>query len=105
MEIIDEARIAKIRAMTMPYDGAKYLKTPKQIAAYLEVSFEDGDPQIIAMALGEIARSKGMTTLAKKTGLSREALYTALSEEGNPTLTTLLKVMSALGLHLKAEAS
>ena len=105
MKELDPARLASIRARTTPYDAADYLKTPKQIAAYLEASFEDGDPQIIAVALGNIARSKGMTALAKETGLSREALYTALSVEGNPRLTTFLKVISALGLHLKAVAN
>ena len=104
MEELDPARLASIRARTTPYDAADYLKTPRQIAAYLEASFQEGDPQTIAMALGNIARSKGMTALAKETGLSREALYTALSEEGNPRLTTFLKVISALGLRLKAVA-
>lgn len=87
---------------TIPYDGASLLKTRKQMAAYLEAALEDGDPRIVAAALGHIARAKGMSRLAREAGISRETLYTALSEEGNPRLTTFLKVVHALGLHLKA---
>ncbi len=95
----------QIRTKTAPYDAAEYLKTPEQMAAYLEAALEEGDPRYIAKALGNIARARGMSQLAKDTGLTREALYTSLSESGNPTLTTLLKVTSALGIQLKAVAN
>ena len=94
----------RIRAKTAPYDAAEYLNTPEQMAAYLEAALEEGDPRYIAKALGNLARARGMSQLAKDTGLTREALYTSLSESGNPTLTTLLKVTSALGIQLKAAA-
>ena len=74
-------------------------------AAYLEAALEDGDPRVVSAALGNIARAQGMSLIAKETGLSRESLYTALSEAGNPRLTTFLKVVHALGIDLKAQAS
>ena len=86
------------------WDAAEYLKTPKQIAAYLEVVFEDGDPALIAQALGDVARSEGMTEVAKATGLTRASLYKALSAEGNPEFATVLKVIQALGLKLTVAA-
>ena len=93
------------RARTAPYDAAEYLKTPEQMAAYLEAALEEGDPHFIAKALGNIARARGMSQLAKETGLTREALYTSLSGSGNPTLATIMKVTSALGIHLKASTT
>jgi len=93
------------KTMTVPYDGSALLKSRKQMAAYLEAALEDGDPRVVSAALGNIARAQGMSQIAKDTGLSRESLYTALSEEGNPRLTTFLKVVHALGIHLKAQAS
>lgn len=93
------------KTKTIPYDGSAFLKTPKQMAAYLEAALEDGDPRVIAAALGDIARAKGMAQIARETGLNRESLYDALSAEGNPRLTTFLKVISSLGIHLKAEAA
>jgi probable addiction module antidote protein len=72
------------------------------MAAYLEAALEDGDPRIVAAALGDIARAKGMTQVARDTGLGRESLYKALSPDGNPELATLLKVVAALGLQLRA---
>ena len=90
------------------YDVAKHLRTPEEIAAYLEASIEesDGDAVFIAMALGDIARAKGMAELSRETGLGRESLYKALSAEGNPQLGTVLKVAKALGLqfHVKPAA-
>jgi probable addiction module antidote protein len=87
------------------YDVAKHLRTPEEMAAYLEAAIEesDGDAAFIAMALGDIARAKGMAELARETGLGRESLYKALSAEGNPQLSTVLKVAKALGLqfHVK----
>jgi probable addiction module antidote protein len=80
------------------------LKTNADIADYLEAVLEDGDPALVAHALGVIARAKGMTKIARATGLGRESLYKALSADGNPELATVLKVMRALGLKLKVAA-
>ena len=87
-------------ARTSPWDAADHLNTPEDIAAYLEAAFEDGDPQLIAAALGDAARSKGMTKIASTSGLARESLYKALSSEGNPAFVTVLKVVQSLGLQL-----
>jgi probable addiction module antidote protein len=95
---------SKAKTKTIPWDSAQYLKTEKDIAYYLEAVFEDGDPALVAAALGDIARAKGMTNIARKTGLGRESLYKALSPEGNPELATVLKVLRALGLKLKVAA-
>lgn len=85
---------------TRPWDPADHLNTPEDIAAYLEAAFEDGDPQFIAAALGDAARSTGMTNIASTSGLGREGLYKALSNEGNPAFATVLKVVQSLGLQL-----
>ncbi|WP_288018172.1 addiction module antidote protein [Blastomonas sp.] len=85
---------------TKAFDPAEYLASEDDVVSYLNVWMEDGTPQEIARALGDIARSKGMTEIARQTGLGRQALYNALSENGNPTLETLLAVLSALGLRL-----
>jgi probable addiction module antidote protein len=74
------------------------------MAAYLEAALEDGDPALVAATLGDIARAKGMSGIAKETGLGRESLYKALSPEGNPEISTVLKVIKALGLRLHATA-
>jgi probable addiction module antidote protein len=92
--------MTKIKAY--PWDAAEHLETKEDIAAYLEAALEDGDPALVVAALGDIARSKGMTQLARDTGLGRESLYKALSIEGNPEFSTVLKVMQALGLRLRA---
>ena len=89
---------------TTPYDTADYLETAADIAAYLEAVFEDGDPALITYALGTIARSEGMTEVAKATGLTRASLYKALSADGNPEFATVLKVIQALGLKLTVAA-
>ena len=94
----------KILSMTRPFDVAEYLDSAEAVAAYLEAAFEDGDPAFIADALGTVARAKGMTEVARKTGLSRESLYKALSAEGNPEFATILKVMRALDLKITARA-
>ena len=83
-----------------PFDAANYLKTEEDILYYLEAAMEGNDAKHIASALGDVARSKGMTDIARKTGLGRQALYTALSADGNPTLETLMTVLTALGLRL-----
>jgi probable addiction module antidote protein len=87
---------------TYPWDPADHLETKEDIAAYLEAALEDGDPARVVAALGDIARSKGMTYIARETGLGRESLYKALSSEGNPEFATVLKVIQALGLRLQA---
>jgi probable addiction module antidote protein len=84
------------------YDVAKHLRTSEEMAAFLEAAIEEsnGDAGFIAKALGDIARAKGMAELSRETGLGRESLYKALSSEGNPQLSTVLKVAKALGLQL-----
>lgn len=95
-----------MQTKTAPYDVAEFLETPEEMAAYLEACIEeaDGDAAFIAKALGDIARAKGMTQIARETGLSRESLYKALSGERSPSFDTVLKVISALGLKLSATA-
>ena len=85
------------------WDSAEHLKSPDDMAAYLEACMEEAgdDAAFIAKALGNIARAKGMTQLAKDTGMGRESLYKALSGEGNPSFATVLKVTHALGLELR----
>ncbi|MEN9886222.1 MAG: hypothetical protein RL758_800 [Pseudomonadota bacterium] len=89
---------------TKVWDPAQHLETEEDMAAYLEVALEDGDPSLVAAALGDIARAKGMTQLARDTGLGRESLYKALSPNGNPEFATVMKVVNALGLRLHATA-
>ena len=89
---------------TKPWDAAELLETPADIAAYLDAYLEDGTPDEMLRALNTIARSRGMTALARDTGISREALYRAFSDTGNPTLDTLLRVMKALGVRLAVAA-
>lgn len=86
---------------TDPWDAAEHLETKEDIAAYLEAALEDGDPSLVVAALGDIARSKGMTDIARETGLGPESLYKALSIEGNPEFATVLKVLQSLGLRLQ----
>ena len=93
------------KTITHPWDAAEHLKTEKEMIAYLEAALEDGDASLIAVVLGDIARAKGMTQIARKTGLGRESLYKALSPEGNPEFSTILKVINALGLKLHAAAA
>ncbi|MFM5949380.1 MAG: addiction module antidote protein [Novosphingobium sp.] len=88
---------------TTPFDAAKYIRTPEAVIDFLNDALESGHPPYIAAVLGDIARSEGMTKVAAKAGVNRQALYTALGENGNPTLETLLKVLGALGLRLKCE--
>jgi probable addiction module antidote protein len=86
-----------------PFDPANYLKSEEDILYFLEAAMEGSDPKHIANALGVVARSQGMSEIARKTGLGRQALYTALSESGNPTLETLTSVLGALGLELTVQ--
>ncbi|MCP9902456.1 putative addiction module antidote protein [Cyanobium sp. Cruz CV13-4-11] len=93
-----------MKTTTTPYDVAEHLRTPEEMAAYLEACIEeaDGDAAFIAKALGDIARAQGMTQVARESGLSRESFYKALSGERSPSFDTILKVVTALGLKLGA---
>ena len=95
------------KTKTTPYDVAEHLRTPEEMAAYLDAWFEEApdDAAGIARALGDIARAKGMTQVAKDAGLSRESLYRALSADGNPSFDTILRVARALGVKLHAEVA
>ncbi|MEI8299441.1 MAG: addiction module antidote protein [Pseudomonadota bacterium] len=95
-------RAAKTK--TVPYDVAEQLRTPEEMAAYLDAWFEEApdDAAGIARALGDIARARGMSQVARDAGLSRESLYKALGENGNPSFATILKVARALGVRLRA---
>jgi probable addiction module antidote protein len=90
-------------AETIPFDAAKYLGSPKSQAELITDAFESGDAGYIANALGVVARARGMTQIAKEAGITREALYRALSAEGDPKLSTLLGVMRALGVKVRAD--
>jgi len=90
---------------TRPHDAATYVGSPEDAVLLLEAAFEDGDPQVIAEAIGAVARAKGMSEVATATGLSRESLYRALSANGNPTLSTTMQVLKALGLQLTVNAA
>lgn len=82
------------------YDTADYLKTEADIAAYMEAVMEDGDPVLIAVALGDVARARNFSQLARDVGMSRQGLDKALSPDGNPSFATMIKVAQALGLQL-----
>jgi probable addiction module antidote protein len=86
---------------TLPFDAAQYLTSPKAQAELLVDAFDAGDAGYIAAALGTVARARGMTTIAERAGVTREALYKSLTPEGDPRLSTLLGVMKALGLKLE----
>lgn len=94
------------KTATTRYDVAEHLRTPEEMAAYLEacIAESDGDAAFIAKALGDIARARGMARVAREAGLSRESLYKALSGERNPSFDTILKVVKALGLELHTVA-
>jgi probable addiction module antidote protein len=88
---------------TRPWDVAEHLQTEEDMAAYLEAALEDGDTAVVVAALGDIARAKGMTHVARDAGLGRESLYKALSANGNPEFATVLRVARALGLQFHVE--
>src|SRR5437764_1256034 len=96
-----------VKTKTIPYDVAEQLRSPKEMAAYLDAWFSEAPDDVtgIARALGDIARAKGMTQVANDAGLSRESLYKALSAGGNPSFATVLKVAKALGVRLHAEVA
>ncbi len=89
---------------TTPWDPAERLAAREAIAAYLEAVFEDGDPGLIAAALSDVARSRGMTEAARAAGVTRDALYKALTRDGDPRLSTFLGVAKALGLKIQVAA-
>jgi probable addiction module antidote protein len=91
------------KTKTKPYDAAEYLETEEDMAAYLQAALAEGDPALVIHALGNIARARGMSEIARQTGLRRESLYKALSPDGNPEFATVLKVVQALGIELHAE--
>jgi probable addiction module antidote protein len=99
--------MAKTKTKTFTYDVAERLRTPKEMALYLDACIEEsgGDAAFIAKALGDIARAQGMTRVAEGAGLSRESLYKSLSGEREPDFSTVLKVMKSLGLRLHTEVA
>ncbi len=106
--MVPKASAKKARKIkTKPFDVADYLRTPEDMAAYLDAWLEEApdDAAGIARALGDIARAKGMGQVAKDAGVSRESLYRALSTKGNPSLATILKVTKALGVKLHVQAA
>jgi probable addiction module antidote protein len=90
------------KTKTRRWDAVDFLKTKADMAAYLEAALEDGDPAVFTAALGDVARAKGMTHIARETGLGRESLYKALAPDGNPEFATVLKVLRSLGVRLRA---
>ena len=92
------------RTQTRPWDPAEHLQTDEDMAAYLNVALEEGDLSLIMATLGDIARARRMAIVAQETGLGRESLYKSLSPDGNPEFATVLKVVRALGLQLRAAA-
>ena len=91
-----------MKAKTTAWNVTNHLKTKEEREAYLNAAFEDGDVSVIAAALGDIAKAEGMSKVAKRTGLGRESLYKALSPDGNPALSTILKVIRAFEFNLRA---
>jgi len=92
------------RTRTTRFDVTAHLGSERAQVEYLEAALEDGDPALITAALGDIARARGMTAIARRAGLGRESLYKALSRDGNPEFATVLRVVRALGLELHASA-
>lgn len=92
-----------MRTKTRPFDPAEHLGTPQARAEYISAALETSDPAFIADSLGVVARARGMSQLARDTGLRRENLYKALSADGNPEFATIMKVVQALGVKLSAE--
>lgn len=93
-----------MKKATRKFDAAEYLDSPEMIAAYLEAAFEEGDMDLIRTALSDIIRAKGVQDIADATGLTRAALYKAVGQNGNPTLSTLLAMTRALGVKLSIAA-
>jgi probable addiction module antidote protein len=95
----------RTKIKTRPWDVVEHLETEEDITAYLEAVLDDGDPALVSAALGDIARARGMTEIAREAGLGRESLYKALSPEGNPEFATVMKVLRALGLSLHVKVA
>ena len=87
-----------------PWDVAEHLETEEDMAAYLNAALAEGDPALIVAVLGDVARAKGMTQIARAVGLGSESFYKALSPTGNPEFATILKVVDAPGLRLQVQA-
>ena len=91
---------------TDKFKSSDYLKTPEDVALYIEAALGEDDPKLLLAALRDVTESQGgMAMMAQKTGLGRESLYKSLSENGNPKLSTLFEVIKALGLHLSVKAA
>ena len=105
--VVKAKAAATPRTRTVAYDVAEQLRTPEEMAAYLDAWLEEAPDDVagITRALGDIARAKGMSQVARDSGLSRESLYKALSEDGNPSFATVLKVARALGVKFHAQAA
>jgi probable addiction module antidote protein len=101
---VEERAMTSTSTNTRTWDAAEYLKTDEDVAAYLDAALEEEDPALLAAALGDVARAKGMTDIARETGLGRESLYNALSSSGNPEFATVQKVVRSLGLRLHISA-
>jgi len=97
--------MAKSKIDVRPWDVAEHLETEEDMAAYLDAAMEEGDAALVVAALGDIARAKGMSQIAREAGLGRESLYKALSPTGNPEFATILKVVNALGLQLHVKTA
>lgn len=97
----DDLKIGDLKV----WDASEHLDGEEMIFAYVNAAMEEGDPALLAAALGDIARARGMTEIARKAGMSRESLYRALSSEGNPELATVMKVMKALGLRMSVTSA
>ena len=100
---MNSAKKTKVKDLKK-FDVVDYLKTEKDIAAYLSAVLEDGDPALFVAAIGDIARAKGMTEIAKKSGVTRESLYRALKVEARPRFETVTRVVQALGMKLSVHA-
>jgi probable addiction module antidote protein len=92
----------RTKTRTRVWDPARYLNSDADVISYLEAALEEGEPALVAAALGDVARARGMTAIARKAGLGRESLYKALSPDGNPEFATIVMVLRALGLRLRA---
>lgn len=96
------AKPRRSKTVTRPWDAAQHIRNARDAAAYLRAALDDGDPALVAAAIGDIARARGMAAIARETGLGRESLYKAFSANGNPEFATVVRVLHALGLTLKA---
>ncbi len=99
------AKGKEIKEAATPWDPADYLSDQEDCVIFLEACVEEGDPSVIIAALGAVARARGIATLAEQTGMSRQGLYKALREDGNPSFAAVLKIIRALGMRLHIEAA